>query len=103
MSTALHETYASHGKDLVLLVASHVGYNTETHEFGRCQRWLTEKDMVTSNCGKIAAVLSWYLKEYSFAQSSLWFYRGRSEVPSMHEASPIYIVIDNLLERVRWQ
>jgi hypothetical protein len=97
ISTSLHETYASHGKDLVLLVASHVGYNNETHEFGRCQRWLTEKDAVTSNCGKIAAVLSWYQKEYLFAQSSIWFYRGRSEVSSLSEVSPIYIVIDNVL------
>ncbi len=79
ISTNLHETYASHGKDLVMLVASHVAYDIETKEFGKCHRWLTEKESTTSNCGKIAHVLSWYQKEYLFAQSSIWFYCGRNE------------------------
>ena len=37
VSVGLNEVCASHGKDIVLLVASHVGYDCESREFGKCE------------------------------------------------------------------
>jgi len=55
-----HEAFASHGHDLVIILASHVGYDPETCEFGMCKRWLTEDESHSTNCGKIAGTLAWY-------------------------------------------
>ena len=55
-----HEAFAAHGQDLVIIVASHVGYDPDTFEFGMCKRWLTADESHSTNCGKIAGTLAWY-------------------------------------------
>ena len=71
MAHGRHAPHAHHGKDLVILQASHVGYEPRTQRFGRYRRLQTEDQHFSSNCGKIHATLEWYLKEYEFAQENM--------------------------------
>lgn len=70
MAHGRHAPHAHHGKDLVILQASHVGYEPLSQRFGRYRRLQTEDQHFSSNCGKIDATLEWYLTEYSFAQEN---------------------------------
>ncbi|MEE9445293.1 MAG: hypothetical protein V3V19_06490 [Cocleimonas sp.] len=71
MAHGRHAPHAHHGKDLVILQASHVGYEPRTQRFGRYRRLQTENQHFSSNCGKIHATLEWYLEEYEFAQENM--------------------------------
>ena len=71
MAHGRHAPHAHHGKDLVILQASHVGYEPRTQRFGRYRRLQTEDQHFSSNCGKIHATLEWYLEEYEFAQENV--------------------------------
>jgi hypothetical protein len=59
-----HGPYAHHGEDLVIIQASHVGYDADSGRFGVYRRERTEGCGFGSNCGKLAAVLHWYQEEY---------------------------------------
>ena len=88
VATDRHGPHAHHGKDLVIIQASHVGYEPETGQFGIYRRVQVENLGHTSSCGKIFGVMDWYLKEYEFAQKSIAFTRIGDEAA---------VVIDNLL------
>ena len=75
VATARHGAYAHHGKDLVIIQASHVGYDPETNRFGIYRRLQTDKQSFSTSCGKICGVLDWYLKEYAFARDNILFSR----------------------------
>lgn len=75
VATDRHGPYASHGKYLMILQASHVGYNPKTGQFGDYLRPHTETCDCTANCGKIASVLAWYQREYQFARSHIYIER----------------------------
>jgi hypothetical protein len=62
-----HGPYAHHGEDLVIIQASHVGYDAGTGRFGIYQRQRTEGRGFGDNCGKLCAVLHWYQDEYRHA------------------------------------
>jgi hypothetical protein len=62
-----HGPYAHHGEDLVIIQASHVGYDADTSRFGVYQRQRTEGRGFGDNCGKLCAVLHWYQDEYRHA------------------------------------
>lgn len=80
--------YAEHGKDLVIIQASHVGYDPDSELFGAYRRLQTEHSDTTSSCGKIDSVIGWYLSEYRFAQKNILLEKdGRS----------VFIIIDNQL------
>lgn len=70
MAHGRHAPHAHHGKDMVIIQASHVGYEPQTRQFGRYRRLQTEDQHFSSNCGKIDATLEWYLEEYEFAQEN---------------------------------
>jgi hypothetical protein len=72
VSTGRHGPHAEHGKDLVIIQASHVGYNPGTRTFGDYCRTRTEHHASTSSCGKISGVLKWYQEEYAFAQDNIY-------------------------------
>nr|CAA6820530.1 MAG: Unknown protein [uncultured Thiotrichaceae bacterium] len=55
MACNRHSEYASHGEDLVMVQASHVGYDPEHN---KC----------SNACGKISDTLEWYVNEYNFAR-----------------------------------
>jgi hypothetical protein len=67
VATDRHGTHAHHGKDVVIIQASHVGYNPDTSKFGVYRRLQSENQEISSDCGAICDVLDWYQREYDFA------------------------------------
>lgn len=89
VATDRHGPHASHGKDLVIIQASHVGYDPETCQFGIYRRNQTADCHQGSNCGKLTEVMSWYREEYDFACDNIFL---EPAVVSGHQIS-----INNLL------
>jgi hypothetical protein len=83
-----HGPHAHHGEDMMIIQASHVGYDPETGIFGDYCRLQTPDDKKTATCGKIGGVIAWYRDEYQFAQDNI--YLGR-------EGDLRTITIDNQL------
>jgi hypothetical protein len=75
VSTDRHGPYAEHGKDLVIIHASHVGYDADTCSFGSYRRLHTKHCDVRPSCGKIDGVLEWYVNEYAFAKANIFLER----------------------------
>eukprot|EP00283_Hemiselmis_rufescens_P008052 CAMPEP_0173421632 /NCGR_PEP_ID=MMETSP1357-20121228/2673_1 /TAXON_ID=77926 /ORGANISM="Hemiselmis rufescens, Strain PCC563" /LENGTH=519 /DNA_ID=CAMNT_0014384573 /DNA_START=27 /DNA_END=1586 /DNA_ORIENTATION=+ len=69
VATDRHGPHAAHGKDLVLVAASHVGY--DKGGWGKYRRLVTEDDHVSTSCGMISAILGWYLAQYEDAQNRI--------------------------------
>jgi hypothetical protein len=72
VATDRHGPHAHHGKDLVIIQASHVGYDPDKKTFGTYCRLQTEANELSDSCGKIGAVLNWYLDEYAFARENIF-------------------------------
>jgi len=72
VATDRHAPHAQHGKDMVIIQASHVGYDPETETFGHYTRRQTLDNHTTTTCGKIGDVIQWYLDEYHFAQNNIF-------------------------------
>lgn len=71
VATDRHGPFAHHGKDLIILQASHVGYDPASGRFGVYRRLQNENQTETTNCGKICGTLDWYLHEYELAQNNI--------------------------------
>jgi len=71
VATDRHGPHAHHGEDLVIIQASHVGYDAERQRFGVYQRQRTAHGEFGANCGKMAAVLDWYQQEYHHARNDV--------------------------------
>lgn len=67
VSVDRHAPYADHGKDLLLLQASHVGYDPDNGEFGTYRRLYAEHEHRGCSCGKIGRIIEWYATEYAYA------------------------------------
>ncbi len=67
VATDRHGPHADHGKDVVLIQASHVGYDPDSGQFGVYRRLQTKKQELSLDCGAICDVLRWYREEYDFA------------------------------------
>lgn len=67
MACDRHAPHAHHGKDLVIVHASHVGYDPENLTYGKYRRIQTTNHHCSSNCGKIHATIERYLHEYKYA------------------------------------
>lgn len=72
VATARHGPHAEHGKDMVIIQASHVGYDPDSKTFGAYCRLQTSSNKITSACGKIDNVIQWYQDEYQFAQENIY-------------------------------
>jgi hypothetical protein len=72
VATGRHGPHAEHGKDLVIIQASHVGYNPSTQTFGDYCRTRTAHHASTTSCGKISGIINWYEEEYQFAQNNIY-------------------------------
>ena len=90
VATGRHGPHAEHGKDLVIIQASHVGYDPVTKHFGEYHRKQTENFAATPTCGKVHHVIDWYQEEYQFAKNNIYIHR---------EDGQTYITIDNQLLR----
>lgn len=88
VATDRHGPHASHGRDMVLVQASHVGYDPETGAFGSYRRLQREDQCATASCGKIFHIIEWYLDEYRFAQENIFLERAGKD---------FLITIDNQL------
>jgi hypothetical protein len=64
MATDRHGPHAHHGEDLVIVQASHVGYDPESRQFGVYQRKRTVHCEFGANCGKLSGALAWYQQQY---------------------------------------
>ncbi|GAA0424054.1 hypothetical protein GCM10009133_35750 [Cocleimonas flava] len=71
ISTDRHGPHAHHGKDLVIIHASHVGYDPESGTFGVYRRLQTDNHEESTSCGKVCASLDWYSKEFEFASTNI--------------------------------
>jgi hypothetical protein len=80
VATDRHGPHSEHGKDLVIIQASHVGYDPESGSFGSYHRRHTEHFATTSACGKIDSVLAWYLTQYAFAKENILLHRQDNEL-----------------------
>ena len=67
VATDRHGPHAHHGKDMVIIQASHVGYEPDTGVFGVYRRLQTENHEHSTDCGAICNVMNWYQNEYNFA------------------------------------
>jgi len=90
VATDRHGPHAHHGKDMVIIQASHVGYEPDTGEFGIYRRLQTEDHAHSSDCGAICNVLDWYRNEYNFACQHITLDRN---------ADDYIVIIDNQLLR----
>lgn len=71
ISTDRHEPHAHHGKDLLILQASHVGYDPDTRQFGIYRRSQIEHKHCSPTCGKINSTVNRYQEEYRFATENI--------------------------------
>jgi hypothetical protein len=71
VATDRHGPHAHHGEDLVIIQASHVGYDPTSGRFGVYPRLRTADREFGDNCGKMSAVLHWYQNEYDHARESV--------------------------------
>ncbi len=71
VATDRHGPHAHHGKDMVIIQASHVGYDPQLKQFGSYKRLQTEDLGETPTCGKLCAVSDWYQQEYHFARNNI--------------------------------
>ncbi|MCW8826912.1 MAG: hypothetical protein OQK78_10880 [Gammaproteobacteria bacterium] len=88
VATDRHAPHAHHGQDMVIIQASHVGYEPETEEFGIYRRLETENHQHSTDCGAICGVLDWYQNEYNFAREHIKLGRNGDE---------LIVIIDNQL------
>ena len=93
VATDRHGPHAHHGEDLIIVQASHVGYDPESEGFGIYPRGCTQGRGLGDNCGKLCAVLSWYRREYESAKANVRF--------GAVEGEPAVVIDNSLLERER--
>lgn len=77
VSTDRHGPHASHGQDMMIIQASHVGYEPESQEFGVYRRVQTHDCHHSTNCGKISGTLKWYIDEYHFACENIFLEQNK--------------------------
>ncbi len=63
-----HGPHSHHGDDLVIVQASHVGYDPDTGEYGTYRRPQVSGDNRCVSCGKLTHVITPYLDRYLFAR-----------------------------------
>ena len=79
ISTDRHGPHAHHGQDLVIIHASHVGYDPKSGIYGIYRRLQTAEQDQSVCCGKICATLGWYLDEYQFAKENIFLIKHQDE------------------------
>lgn len=93
VATDRHGPHASHGQDMLIIQASHVGYDPVNSVFGTYRRPQTTHNECSSSCGKIQNVIDWYRNEYDFARQNILLHNDEGE--------PIVIVDNQLLREDR--
>ncbi len=68
--------HAHHGEDLVIIQASHVGYDPETGIYGKYCRPRRLNNYASDSCGKLANIINPYIDEYRFARDHIFLNKG---------------------------
>ena len=95
VATDRHGPHAHHGQDLVIIQASHVGYEPDSGTFGQYRRLQTSNHESSTSCGKICGVVSWYQTEYDFARKHILI--------GSHAQGPVVVIDNQLLKQDRDQ
>ncbi|MDT8387517.1 MAG: hypothetical protein RQ736_08390 [Thiogranum sp.] len=90
VATDRHGPHAAHGQDMLIIQASHVGYDPETETFGTYRRAQTTHAECGASCGKVHQVLAWYQNEYEFAGHNILLH---------NEDGRKIVIVDNQLLR----
>ena len=69
-----HGPHAHHGEDLVILQASHVGYDPDTGVYGKYNRPKMIDKCISDSCGKLTHVITPYLEQYLFARERIFLH-----------------------------
>ena len=78
LATGRHGPHAQHGDDLVIVQASHVGYDPDSGEYGTYRRSRVSGDNHCVSCGKLTHVIAPYLERYSFARDRIFLSRDEN-------------------------
>jgi hypothetical protein len=106
VSVDRHGPHADHGKDLLLLQASHVGYDPESGEFGVYRRLYSDSEHLSCSCGKIGRITEWYETEYTYARENIRLLRHEGQLALLVDyqliASPrnqgLFLIFENLVQ-----
>jgi hypothetical protein len=106
VSVDRHGPHADHGKDLLLLQASHVGYDPESGEFGVYRRLYSDSEHLSCSCGKIGRITEWYETEYTYARENIRLLRHEGQLAVLIDyqliASPrsqgLFLIFENLVQ-----
>ena len=78
LAVGRHGPHAQHGDDLVIVQASHVGYDPDSGEYGAYKRPYLSGDNRCASCGKLTHVISPYLERYFFARERIFLSRDEN-------------------------
>ena len=106
VSVDRHAPYADHGKDLLLLQASHVGYDPDSGTFGTYRRLYSENEQMGCSCGKIGRIIEWYATEYAYACENIRLLRHEGQLALLIDyqliANPrsqgLFLIFENLVQ-----
>jgi len=79
MAIDRHGPHAHHGEDLVILQASHVGYDPDSGVYGKYNRPKMIDKCVSDSCGKLTHVITPYLEQYLFARERIFLHRDQGK------------------------
>ena len=106
VSVDRHAPYADHGKDLLLLQASHVGYDPDNGAFGTYRRLNAENEHISCSCGKIGRIIEEYATEYAYACENIRLLRHDGQLAVLIDyqliASPrnrgLFLIFENIVQ-----
>lgn len=70
-----HGPHSQHGEDLMILQASHVGYDPNSGAYGIYNRPQMTGHCLSDSCGKLIHVITPYLEQYLFARDRIFLHR----------------------------
>ena len=64
--------HSHHGDDLMIIQASHVGYDPDTGHYGSYRRPKVSGNKLSVSCGKLSHVITPYQEQYQFARDRIF-------------------------------
>ena len=74
-----HGPHSHHGEDLMILQASHVGYDPDSGIYGKYNRPQMMGQCLSDSCGKLIHVITPYLEQYHFARDRIFLHKNDDE------------------------
>jgi len=107
IDTTRHGPHAHHANDLVIIHASHVGYDPKKNTYGTYRRIQTERGQETQTCGKLHRMLSPYIREFEFAQNRIFLQKDNDEYLisidnsflDLKKEEGLFLDLDNLIDK----